>query len=74
MDDYASGYVASNIDIPVLVVHDTEDGDVSVSNAYNIRQNLQKGSLLITHGLGHTKILRDQNIVNKTVEHIIQNT
>ncbi|MDT7832109.1 alpha/beta hydrolase [Flavobacteriaceae bacterium S356] len=74
VDDYASGYVASNIDIPVLVIHDTEDGDVPVSNAYNIRQNLQNGSLLITHGLGHTKILRDQNIVNKTVEHIIQNT
>lgn len=74
IDDYASGHVSKKIDIPVLIIHDTEDGDVPVSNAYNIRQNLQKGSLLITHGLGHTKILRDRNIVNKTVEHIIQNT
>lgn len=74
VDDYASGHVSKKIDIPVLIIHDTEDGDVPVSNAYNIRQNLQKGSLLITHGLGHTKILRDRNIVNKTVEHIIQNT
>lgn len=74
VDDFASGHVASRIDVPVLVVHDTEDGDVPVSNAYNIRQNLQKGSLLITHGLGHTKILRDRNVVNKTVEHIIENT
>jgi len=74
IDDYASAHVSKKIDIPVLIVHDTEDGDVPVSNAYNIRQNLQKGSLLITHGLGHTKILRDRNIVNKTVEYIIQNT
>lgn len=74
VDDYASGKVANKIDIPVLVIHDTEDGDVPVSNAQTIRQNLQKGSLLITHGLGHTKILRDPNVVNRTVEHIIQNT
>lgn len=74
VDDFASSTMASKIDIPVLVIHDTEDGDVPVSNAHNIRQNLQNGSLLISHRLGHTKILRDRKIVNRTVEHIIQNT
>lgn len=73
-DDFASSYVARKIKIPVLVVHDTKDGDVPVSSAYKIRQNLKNGSLLITHGLGHTKILRNQEIVNKSVEFIIQNT
>lgn len=74
VDDYASHQVAKHIDIPVLIVHDTEDGDVPVSCAYNIRQNLKNGSLLISHGLGHTKILRDPGIVNKSVEFIIENT
>lgn len=74
VDDYASHKVARNIDIPVLIVHDTKDGDVPVSCAYNIRQNLQNGSLLVSHGLGHTKILRDKGIVNKSIEFIIQNT
>ena len=74
VDDFASHKVAEKIDIPVLIVHDTKDGDVPVSCAYNIRQNLQKGSLLVSHGLGHTKILRDKEIVNKSVEFIIQNT
>lgn len=73
-DDFASHHVAKRIEIPVLLVHDTEDGDVPVSSAYNIRQNLKNGSLLITHGLGHTKILRNQEVVNKSVEFIIQNT
>jgi pimeloyl-ACP methyl ester carboxylesterase len=74
VDDFASSYVAKKINIPVLIVHDTKDGDVPVSCAYKIRQNLKNGSLLITHGLGHTKILRDQEVVNKSIEYIIQNT
>lgn len=74
VDDFASHHVAKNIDIPVLHVHDTTDGDVPVSCAYNIRQSLPKGSLLITHGLGHTKILRDTKTVKKTVDFILENT
>jgi len=74
VDDFASHQVAKKIDIPVLLVHDTNDGDVPVSCAYNIRQNLKHGSLLITYGLGHTKILRNKEIVNKSVEFIIKHT
>lgn len=74
VDDYASHKVAQNINIPVLIIHDTNDGDVSVSCAMDIRQNLKNGTLLITHGLGHTKILRNKGIVDKSVEFIIQNT
>lgn len=73
-DDYASHHVAKKITIPVLTIHDSEDGDVPVSSAYNIRQNLQKGSLLISHGFGHTKILRNKEIVNKSVDFILSNT
>ena len=73
IDDFSSSTVAKKIKIPVLVVHDKNDGDVPVSCAYRIRQNLEKGSLLITNGLGHTKILRNKEVVNKSVEFIIQN-
>lgn len=74
VDGFASSHVAKKISIPTLVVHDTEDGDVPVSYAKDIRQNLQNGTLLITNGLGHTKILRDRDIVRRTVDYIIQNT
>ncbi|MFY0631269.1 MAG: alpha/beta hydrolase [Flavobacteriaceae bacterium] len=73
-EGFASHYVARNITIPVLTIHDSEDGDVPVSSAYNIRQNLEKGSLLISHGLGHTKILRNKEIVNKSIDFIIANS
>lgn len=72
IDEHSSSVVANEINIPTLVVHDANDGDVPVSCAINIRQNLQKGTLLITQGLGHTKILRDQKITSKIVDFIIQ--
>jgi len=74
VDDFSSSTVAKKIKIPVLVVHDIIDGDVPVSCAYRIRQNLEKGSLLITNGLGHTKILRNNEIVHKSIKFIIQHT
>ena len=74
IDDFSSSTVAKKIKIPVVVVHDIIDGDVPVSCAYRIRQNLEKGSLLITNGLGHTKILRNNEVVHKSIKFIIQHT
>ncbi len=73
-DEYASNKVAKDIDVPVLVVHDSLDGDVDINCAINIRQNLKNGKLLITNGLGHTKILRNKNISNRIVNFIKENT
>ena len=74
VDDFSSSNVAKKIKIPVLVIHDKTDGDVPVSCAYKIRQNLEKGSLLITSELGHTKILRNQEVIKKSINFIKQNT
>jgi pimeloyl-ACP methyl ester carboxylesterase len=74
VDDFSSSTVARKVDIPTLIVHDVLDGDVPVSCAINIRQNLQNGSLYITKGLGHTKILRNKKVTNKIVDFIILNT
>ncbi|CAL2103245.1 Pimeloyl-ACP methyl ester carboxylesterase [Tenacibaculum sp. 190130A14a] len=73
IDLHASSVVAKKVDIPTLVVHDSNDGDVLVSNAVSIRQNLQKGSLFVTRGLGHTKILRDQGVTSRIVNFITKN-
>jgi pimeloyl-ACP methyl ester carboxylesterase len=72
--DYDASNAAKKIKIPVLIIHDRIDGDVSVSCALNIRQHLEKGTLFITNGLGHTKILRDKNVSQKIVHYITQNT
>ena len=72
--NFAVNFSAKKVKIPTLVVQDITDGDVAVSCALNIRQNLENGKLLITNGLGHTKIIRDKKTTNKIVGFIIKNT
>ncbi|CAM1365092.1 Pimeloyl-ACP methyl ester carboxylesterase [Tenacibaculum sediminilitoris] len=72
IDIHSSSVQAKSIKAATLVVHDSFDGDVDVSCAMAIRQNLQNGKLLITEGLGHTKILRNPKIASKIVDFIIQ--
>jgi len=73
VDSLSSLTKAEEIEMPVLVIHDAKDGDVPVSCAKNIRQNLKRGSLLITNGFGHTKILRDKETMSRVVNFINKN-
>jgi pimeloyl-ACP methyl ester carboxylesterase len=70
MDQFDSEKAAARIDIPVLVIHDTTDAFVPVSSAIKIRQQLKKGSLLITNGLGHHKIFKDPEVMQKIINFI----
>ena len=67
---YSAANSAKNVTIPTLVLHDTNDKNVDVSSAYKLRQNLSNGELLVTSGLGHQNILRDENIINRIIEFI----
>ena len=73
IDNYSVNTVANEVLIPTLVIHDTEDYDVPVSCAHNIRQNLKQGELLITNGLGHRRILKDDLVINRIIEFINRN-
>jgi len=72
LETVTSAASAQKIDIPTLVIHDTGDREVPVSCAHKIRQNLQKGSLLITHNLGHQRILKDNSVQNRIIEFLNQ--
>lgn len=72
LDDFSSSIAAKKINIPVYIVHDALDGDVSVNCALAIRKELKKGKLEITRNLGHTKILRDRKTTNTIVKFIKQ--
>ena len=68
LDHFTSEHQADRIKIPVLVIHDSEDRFVPVSSAVAIRQKLQNGELLITHGLGHHKIFKSPVVVQRIIE------
>jgi pimeloyl-ACP methyl ester carboxylesterase len=74
MDNYSASIAAKSVKIPTLIIHDTEDSEVPVSCAHSIRQNTEQGELLITNGLGHTRILKDNFVVNSIIEFIKRNS
>lgn len=67
MDDYSAYKAAEQIEIPVLVIHDTEDVDVPVKAAYHIQKHLKHSELIITTGYGHRKILGNEEVVQKII-------
>ncbi|MHB1148631.1 MAG: alpha/beta hydrolase [Lutibacter sp.] len=73
IDNYSAYIAAKSVKIPTLVLHDTEDKDVPVSCAHHIRQNLEQGEILITNGLGHSRILKDIKVINRIIEFINRN-
>ena len=70
LDSLTSEHKAEYVKIPTFVVHDSDDKIVNVRNAYAIRQNLKKGELLITNGLGHHKIFKDKAVIERIIEFI----
>jgi pimeloyl-ACP methyl ester carboxylesterase len=65
MDTYSGAVSASAVKIPTLVIHDEQDVDVHISSAYEIRDVLENGELMVTEGLGHRRILGDKEVINK---------
>ena len=50
---------------PGLIIHDEDDRDVSIANALELAQHWPQAELLKTTGLGHRRILRDPQAIDK---------
>ncbi|WP_291286750.1 alpha/beta hydrolase [Flavobacterium sp.] len=70
MDDFSAYRAAQKVKIPVLVIHDHDDPEVSVKAGIHIHKQLENGTLYLTEGLGHRKILGNQNVIKKTLDFI----
>lgn len=72
MDSYSGYRSATEITIPVLVIHDKNDYEVPVSAGIHIHKHLKKGTLFLTDGLGHRKILGNSAVIEKVVTFLTQ--
>ena len=70
MDNFSAYRAAQKVKIPVLVIHDNDDPEVPAKAGIHIHENLENGELFLTDGLGHRKILGNQNVIKKTLEFI----
>ncbi|MBF4516071.1 alpha/beta hydrolase [Flavobacterium sp. ANB] len=73
MNDFSAYKAAQKIKIPVLVIHDNDDPEVPVKAGIHIHKQLENGNLFLTEGLGHRKILGNQNVIKKIIEFIKSN-
>ncbi len=72
MSHYDVAPKARKVAIPVLVIHDKNDIDVPYGAAEAIFENLPNGTIMLTEGLGHRKILGDAHVI-KTIEDFVCN-
>src|ERR1035437_855711 len=63
VSDYSIGNAIKTFSNHLMVVHDEDDNEVLISNAYNIEKNFPKTVLYTTKGLGHKKILFNRETI-----------
>jgi len=71
MESFSAYVAAKEVKIPVLVIHDKDDKDIPVSEAYHLAEHLTDKEILITNSLGHRKILGDSKVIHKIVEFLL---
>ena len=67
IEELSSSILAQSMVVRSLVIHDENDREVSFSDGINIDKNLINSSLFVTKGLGHRRILRDEEVINHLV-------
>lgn len=67
MDSIEIRNVVKTFTTPGLIIHDSDDNDVRFDAAGEIVKNWPNAKLLATSGLGHYRILRDENVINTVV-------
>ncbi len=68
--DLALDERAAGIDVPALIVHDADDGEIPFAEGAALARSWAGSTLLRTRGLGHRRILRDADVVERAVAYI----
>lgn len=57
-------------EMDLLLVHDEDDAEVPIHQAVEFAKRWPRATLLRTRGLGHTRILRDEEVIRKCISFI----
>ena len=73
IDDQVSTEVSvRSLKIPALIVHDENDRDVPLQQGQMLAGAWPGAELVVTRGLGHRRILRDRDVLQKIVHYLDQ--
>jgi pimeloyl-ACP methyl ester carboxylesterase len=70
MEEMQAYAIAPTMQIPLLVIHDRDDKEVPVDVGRGIAEAWPGAELVVTEGLGHQRILRDEGVRNVAVSFI----
>lgn len=70
MRQFEPAAVGPRVAVPTLIVHDREDRINRFADAEAYRDAIAGARLMATDGLGHTRLLRDEQVVNAVVAHL----
>ena len=62
----------AKLNLPALIIHDEDDNAVAVEHAIQLAHCWPGAQLIKTNKLGHQRILRDKQVIEKIVSHIAQ--
>jgi pimeloyl-ACP methyl ester carboxylesterase len=60
-------HLAQSMNSPLLVIHDSDDREIDVENGVRLASLWRESRLEVTSGLGHRRILRDEEVVSRAV-------
>ncbi len=66
--DFHGSKQTQKIKAPTLIIHDEADKEVPITDALNNYKYLKNGTFLKTKGLGHNRILKNNEVIKKILE------
>ena len=71
-DDFTALHFIANLrqKISLLLIHDEDDPEVPIKHAFELMKRYPAAILFRTNGLGHTRILRDDGVIQKCISFI----
>jgi pimeloyl-ACP methyl ester carboxylesterase len=70
MEELYAPALARDLDAPLLVVHDENDREVPVDRGRLLASAWPGAKLEVTSGFGHTRILREQSVIDRIVDFV----
>ena len=64
----AGTHIVAALTAKALVIHDQDDKDVRIESGLCVARSWPDARFKRTYGLGHRKILRDQNVIAATAD------
>ncbi len=55
---------------PILIIHDKQDKEVPLVDAENNYKQAQNAEIFITEGLGHNRILKNKEVIDKIIDFV----